>query len=129
MGYFLDSSVIISSIIGRNDAVDELWHFPNNEYLVNEYVVKEVRRILKQKFHYSYFRIELALERIGREVTILPTPPMNVYRKIRITDKSDRPIVYSAVQYNCVLVTEDPLLLKEGQKYVRTMLPKDVPPE
>jgi hypothetical protein len=54
---------------------------------------------------------------------------MNVYRKIWITDKSDRPIVCSAMQHDCVLVTEDRLLLKEGQRYVKTMRPEDVPPQ
>ncbi len=78
---------------------------------------------------YSDYDIDLAIENIERNANLLPDPSKNECRKIRITDKSDRPIVYSAMKHDCVLVTEDRLLLKEGRKYVRTMRPEDVPPE
>ena len=125
----MDTSVMVSYITNRNTQVDPLMMYDKHDLFINEYVVKEIRRVLKHEFQFSDFQIELTLERILRKIFVLPTPSKNEARKVKITDKSDRPIVCSAMKHECVLVTEDRLLQKEAGRYVRTMLPKDIPSE
>jgi len=129
MRLFLDSSTVISIIVERNEKARSIWALVDADLFIDDYVVKEIRRILRTGFGRSDYEIEIALEMIDRRCTILPDPSRNLCGKIRITDKSDRPIVCSAMQHDCVLVTEDRLLQKEAGRYVRSMLPKDVPPE
>ena len=74
--------------------------------ITNEYVIKEYRRtLLNQGF--SGEDIENSLSLLRKKMTILPTPAKDKFQKIDLTDKSDKPIVYSAKTYPCTLVTND----------------------
>ena len=129
MRLFLDTSVLVSIISERTEEAQSLWKSHSGELVVNEYVMKELRRILQTRLGNNDYVVNLTVERVERRCTVVPDPSNNEFRKIRITDKSDRPIVCSALQHECVLVTEDRLLLKEAPRYVRAMRPEDVAPD
>ncbi len=116
---FLDTTVIISAVTGR--ALSSLWILEERdiERYTNEYVIKEVRRVLK-KFQYNPEQINKVVEHVREKCLVLSTPSKEEIKKILIQDKSDRPIVYSAKKAGCILITDDGGLRRSGKKYVKT---------
>ena len=77
------------------------------EKLTNEYVIREVRKILKSRFGYSEFQINGAIDSIRLRCEVCLNPPPNRFKKLEIRDKSDKPIVQGAIDNKCTLVTGD----------------------
>jgi len=63
--------------------------------------------VLKKSFDFSEDEINYAMEDIYLKIEILPNPNINEYKKIKIRDRSDRPIVCAAQKYNCRLLIRD----------------------
>ena len=129
MRLFLDTNVLVSAYENRSLASKSILFSGKYDLLINEYCWKETMKVLEREFGRPQTDLQEFKETVERKCSMLPTPNNNQFKKIDITDKSDRPIVCSALQYDCILVTEDRLLLKEARKYVRTMRPEDVPLE
>ncbi len=123
---FLDSTIIISAVTSRNPNASLLFIEEGNELYTNEYVVKEVRRILANAFDFPAEMVNKTIDFIEAKCIVLPMPNKNEFKKIEIKDKSDKPIVCSAMKKKCVLVTEDGLLYVEAKKYVITARPEEV---
>lgn len=120
--YFLDTNVLIAG----SAAPQTIPHAENlltsslADKYANEYAVKEVRRILQAKYGLRQEEVNTAANFIRQQVTVTSTPQKHEFSKLDLTDKSDKPILCSAIQLNATLVTEDHHLLMEGKKYVNT---------
>ncbi len=101
-----------------------LFNYPAAKF-TNEYAVKEYRHVLAKQGSLPH-DTENALAEIRKNVKILPSPQKHEFEKIVITDKSDRPIVCSAMKANCILVTNDRRTYREAQKYVAVKTPKEI---
>ena len=51
---------------------------------------------------------------------MLPTPNKKEFVKIAISDKSDKPVVCSAMKEGCVLVIDDEETYIDAKRYVET---------
>jgi len=123
---FLDTTVVISSITARNPASVILVSEKRYELVVDEYVIKETRRVLSDEFEFSDQDVNRSIDFIRENMTVVPMPSKNEFKKLNMKDKSDRPIVCSAKRNNCILVTEDGLLHTQAKKYVVTVRPDEV---
>jgi predicted nucleic acid-binding protein len=87
---FLDTPVIVSGVTKRNKAsYDLLLNYPGELY-TNEYVLKECIRVLKKEFGFSADMVNRALDYVRFRCKVMPTPNKNEFRKISISDKTDR---------------------------------------
>ena len=118
--FFLDTTIIISAITGRNLKCVEIFQNKNFELFTNEYAIKEVRRILSDVFKFSSHEINENVEYIESKCTILPKPTKNDIKNIKISDNSDKPIVYSAVKLKIPLVIDDHKTYLDAKKYIKT---------
>ncbi len=123
---FLDSTVIISALTSRNPASVLIIIEPKSPLFTNEYVIKEVRRILGNEFKFTVDEVNRSIDFMRDILVVLPMPNKNEFKKIQIEDKSDKPIVYSAKKSGCILVTEDRLLYQNAKKYVQTLKPEEL---
>jgi len=123
---FLDSTVIISAITARDP--DSVLILIEQRYTLftNEYVIKETRRILDSVFGFTPDEINRSIDLVRDNCVVLKMPHKKDFKKIKIEDKSDRPIVYSAMKNQCILVTHDRLLIKNAKKYVKALTPKEL---
>lgn len=123
---FLDSTVIISAITARDP--DSVLILIEQRYTLftNEYVIKETRRILDSVFGFTPDEINHSIDLVRDNCVVLKMPHKRDFKKIKIEDKSDRPIVYSAMKNQCILVTHDRLLIKNAKKYVKALTPKEL---
>lgn len=121
---FLDTNVLVAGSFTLQPDHELMFHHPA-EKLTNEYVVKEYRRVLAKQGVLPH-DTENALEQIRRHVKILPTPQKHEFEKITLTDKTDRPIVCSAMKANATLVTNDRRTYREAKNYVQVKTPKEV---
>ncbi|UCE72841.1 MAG: hypothetical protein JSV56_07335 [Methanomassiliicoccales archaeon] len=123
---FLDSTVIISAITARDS--DSVLIFVEGRYslFTNEYVIKETRRILDSEFGFTQDEINRSIDFVRNSCVVLKMPHKRDLKRIKIEDKSDRPIVYSAMKNKCILVTHDRLLIKSAEKYVKTLIPNEL---
>ena len=90
-----------------------------------EYVLKEFRRALTNR-GFSQGRINRFVDLIHQECTVLPTPSSESFSRCKLSARSDRPIVASAVKAGCILVTHAHVLLKEARAYVEAMTARDL---
>ena len=123
---FLDSTVIISALTSRNPASVLIIIKQKFPLFTNEYVIKEVRRILGIEFKFTVDEVNRSIDFMRDILVVLPMPNKNEFKKIQIKDKSDKPIVCSAKNSGCILVTEDRLLYQNAQKYVQTLKPEEL---
>ena len=123
---FLDSTVIISALTVRDP--DSVLILIEGRYTLftNEYVIKEIRRILDSEFGFTQDEINRSIDFVRDNCIVLQMPRKKDFTRIEIEDKSDRPIVYSAMKNRCILVTQDRLLMQNATKYVRTLAPRDL---
>lgn len=119
MRLFLDTTVLLSALTGRKRAARKLLD-GSHQLFTSEYAVKEVRRVLAGHFGLPQHSIELAVDEIRSRARVLPTPGINEFQKIILSDKSDAPLVCGAMKANCVFVTDDSKTLAEARKYVKT---------
>ena len=123
---FLDTSVIVSGLTSRNPDATILLLDDEFKRFTNEYVIKELRRVLQDYFEFSLEEVNEAIDLVREKCIVRHIPTKNELNKIKIKDKSDRPIVFSAMKNDCILVTEDGLLHKQAKKYVRTARPDEI---
>ncbi|MBI5036713.1 PIN domain-containing protein [Candidatus Micrarchaeota archaeon] len=121
---FLDTNVLVAGSFALQPNHELLFNYPADK-LTNEYAVKEYRRVLAKQGVLPH-DTENALSEIRKKVRILPTPQKQEFEKINLTDKSDRPMVCSAMKTNSVLVTNDLRTYQEAQKYVTARTPKEI---
>jgi predicted nucleic acid-binding protein len=118
--FFLDTSIIISAITGRSLKCIEILENKSFRLFTNEYAIKEVRRILKDVFKFTLKEINENVEYIESKCIILAKPTKNDIKNIKITDKSDTPIVYSALKMKIPLIIDDQQTYLDAKKYVKT---------
>jgi len=116
----LDANVLIDGIV--DDDAHSLKILTKNEVALftNEYALKEFRRVVAKK-NYTPEKINAFIDHIRDRCTVLPTPSKEVFARYRLSDRSDRPIVASAVKAGCVLISHDHVLLQEARPYVKAM--------
>jgi predicted nucleic acid-binding protein len=118
--YFLDTTILISALTGRSLRCVEILESNKYKFYTNEYAIKEVKRILKDIFELTPDEINENIEYIETRCIILPKPSKNELRNIKITDKSDKPIVATAKKLNIPLIIDDHITFKDAKKYVNT---------
>ncbi len=123
---FLDSTVIISALTSRNPASVLIFIEQGVPLYTNEYAIKETRRVLGSEFGFSPDEVNRSIDFVRDNCEVLKIPHKKDFKKINIEDKSDRPIVYSAMINGCILVTEDRRLKQNAIKYVRTIRPEEL---
>ncbi|MFQ5405856.1 MAG: PIN domain-containing protein [Candidatus Micrarchaeia archaeon] len=115
MRLFLDTNVLTSATSGNKQAA-KLFLKPKEELFTNEYVLKELRRVLLEKYGATQKLANTTIDEIRRKCTVLPSPSKQACKKIKIEDRSDTPIVAGALQASAALVTLDRKLLKQAKK-------------
>lgn len=123
--YFLDSNVIIMAIL-RPDEIEGriVFSFPATKF-TNNYVIKEIRRVMLNK-KIPQNEIEAEVTEVKRHVIVLSTPPKHEFQKLEITDKSNKPIVCSALKAGCVFISNDVKTRNDAKKYVKAQTPEEV---
>ena len=119
--FFLDTTIIISAITGRNLKCVEIFQNRNFKLFTNEYAIKEVKRILSDVFKFTPQEINENVDYIENKCVILPKPTKNDFKNIKISDKSDKPIVASAIKLNIPLIIDDHITYHDAKKYVKTL--------
>jgi predicted nucleic acid-binding protein len=107
--FFIDTTVAISAITGRNKDAWILLESGKKRLIslfVNEFVIKEIRRTLKE-FDFSPEKINYAIDYVSECCTVRKTVPKVRFSKYAIQDRNDIPILAGAVQESAILVTED----------------------
>jgi predicted nucleic acid-binding protein len=123
---FLDTSVIIGKILNISKEAEKVFNDPSLDLYTNEYAIKELYHVLKKKFSFSESEIGYAIEYVRAVCVVLPMPSKHEIKSIRISDKSDRPIVYSAKKHGLILYIDDEKTYLEAVKYTKVKrIPKD----
>jgi predicted nucleic acid-binding protein len=115
---FLDTSVIIAAVTGTSAEAFELVFTSSSEAHTNEYVLKEVYHVLKD-LGFKEELIARVLDSIKEKLIIHKDPPVNAFKKLNMRDKSDRPIVCSAMILGCTLIIADEVTYQDAKKYVK----------
>lgn len=115
MKVFLDTNVLISSLTTRGLCSDLLQRIiADHELIVCDAVLKELERILTDKFHLPQSLLAAYLQLLREEATIVEAEKMPHLPKI--SDPDDRPIVACAIIARAnVFVTGDKALLDLGR--------------
>lgn len=124
--YFLDTTILISALTGRSLRCVEILESNKYKFYTNEYAIKEVKRILKDIFELTPDEINENIEYIETRCIVLPKPTKNELRNIKITDKSDIPIVVSAKKFNIPLIIDDYVTYKDAKKYIKTFKSSEI---
>ncbi len=125
--FFIDTTVAISAITGRNKEAWILLESGKKKVIllfVNEFVIKEIRRTLKE-FNFSHERINYAIEYVLECCIVRKNVPKARFSKYVIKDKNDIPILAGAVQESAVLVTEDNALKNDAKTYLECVNPSE----
>ena len=124
--YFLDTTILVSAITGRDLKCIEI--LENSEFVLyaNEYIIKEVRRILREVFNFSSSDINESVDHIKSKCKILPQPSKNEVKTIDISDKSDKPIVASAKKLKIPLIIDDHSTYIDAKKYIQTFKSNEI---
>jgi len=118
---FLDTNILLSSLIADRKAhISCLSILLQNNYqlVTNEYVLKEVRKVLEGIYSYDQEDINRFIEFIRAKMEIVKTPSKEEIKKINSNDKSDRPIISSAQKHRCILITDDMPTRNNAGKYI-----------
>jgi len=116
--YLFDTSVLLAGLMGTSKRSERYYDDDTVEKVTIEYVLKESYRVLRDFFKLNEDEINHAMEDIHEKIRILPNPTVGEFRKINISDKSDRPIVCAAKKYGCTLLLRDYRTYKESQDIV-----------
>ncbi len=125
--FFIDTTVAVSALTGRNKDAWILLESGKRRLVllfVNEFVIKEIRRALKE-LGFSQEKINYAIDYIFECCTVKKNIPKTKFLKYNIQDKNDMPILAGAVQESAVLVTEDALLKDDAKKYIESVNPSE----
>lgn len=124
MRVFLDTNIWISLFIGSGSCIDlvEYCRFEHS-LLTSETVLKEVRSVLKAKFHYSHSEVELAISFIQKNAELTKDKPSSM--KTNCRDKADEAILLSALAAKTtVIITGDQdLLALSGFEGIKILTP------
>lgn len=115
MKVFLDTNVLISSLTTRGLCSDLLQRtIADHELIVCNAVLKELERVLTEKFHLPQSLLVAYLHLLQEEATVVEAEKMPHLPKI--TDPDDIPIVACAIVAKAnVFVTGDKALLDLGR--------------
>ena len=115
---FLDTSVLIGKVLKISEDAEKVFNDPYIEKYTNEYALKELYHVPKNSFNFSETNIGYAIDYIRESCVVLPAPKKEEFKNIKLQDKSDRPIVYSAYSNNLVLFIDDERTYQDAKKYV-----------
>lgn len=124
--FFVDTTVAVSALTGRND---EAWALLESGrrglvlLFVNEFVIKEIRRTLRE-FRISQEKINYGIGYVMECCKVRKNVPKSEFLKYNIRDKNDRPII-AAAHESAFLVTEDAVLVEDARKYIECGTPGD----
>ena len=127
LNFFIDTTVAISAITGRNKDAWILLESGKKRLVslfVNEFVIKEIRRTLKE-FDFSQERINYAIDYVSECCIVRKNVPKAKFSKYVIGDRNDIPILAGAVQESAILVTEDNPLKNDAKKYIECVDPSE----
>ena len=125
--YFIDTNELIRAITESDPFSVRLFKDTTKKKIINDYVLKETRRVLSEDFLYSHYDIDLAMEKISAKFRVVSNPPKNRFKKLnKIRDKSDRPIVQSAIDHECILITRDRRTYQDAKIYLETKTAKEI---
>jgi predicted nucleic acid-binding protein len=125
--FFIDTPVAISAITGRNKDAWILLESGKRRLIllfVNEFVIKEIRRTLKE-FDFSQENINYAIDYVSECCTVKKNVPKAKFTKYLIQDRNDIPILAGAVQESAILITEDNALKNDAKKYLECVNPSE----
>ncbi|MEA3559134.1 MAG: hypothetical protein U9R75_07775 [Candidatus Thermoplasmatota archaeon] len=116
---FLDTSVLLGKVLKLSRQAERVFTDPDIEKYTNEYALKEMYHVLKKNFKFSEIQISYAIDYVRQECIILPSPKKEEIQSIKIRDKADRPIVYSAKKYDLILYIDDEKTYQDSKKYAK----------
>ena len=125
--FFIDTTVAISAITGRNKDAWILLESGKKRLIslfVNEFVIKEIRRTLKE-FDFSQEKINYAIDYVSECCTVRQNVPKTKFSKYVIQDRNDIPILAGTVQESAILVTEDNALKNDAKEYLECVNPSE----
>ncbi len=125
--FFIDTTVVVSALTGRNKDAWILLESGKRGFVslfVNEFVIKEIRRTLKE-LGFSQEKINYSVDYVSERCTVRKNIPKAKFLKYNIQDKNDLPILAGALQESAVLVTEDTLLKDDAKKYIESAAPSE----
>lgn len=117
---FLDTNILMSTILPeRSNHIYAISIVLQNRIplFTNDYVIKEVRRILLE-YRFGLEDVEKLIEFFQTKIEVVKTPSKEELETIKAKDKSDGPIIKSAEKLDCVLVTDDTIAKRSAEKYV-----------
>lgn len=126
--FFLDTNILLSSLItGRKAHIFSLSILLQNniQLVTNEYVIKETRKILKEIYLFDSEDIHRFMEYLRCKIEVVKTPSKEEFKIINSNDKSDRPIIFSAKKYDCILITDDTPTKNDAKKYITALGSKE----
>ena len=118
---FLDTNILLNSLIpDRKAHISSLSIILQNNIplVTNEYVLKEVRKILEETYSFNREDINQFMEFLRTKLEIVKTPSKEEFKTINAGDKSDRPVIFSAKKHSCIFITDDAPTKKDANKYV-----------
>ena len=121
---FLDTNILTVACLYPQTVEERLVFHTDLNKMTNEYAIKEFRRIMLDH-GFSNYDIENCLFQIKQKVTVVPTPNSQKFKQVKISDKSDKPLVYSAMDSDCVFITNDRKTYIEAKSYVETKTPEE----
>lgn len=125
---FLDTNILISTLIPDRKAHISCLSIllQNNIPLItNEYVIKETRKILEEIYLLDSENIPRLIDFLRCKMEVVKTPSKEEFKMINSIDKSDRPIIFSAKKYGCILITDDTPTKNDAKKYITALGPKE----
>jgi predicted nucleic acid-binding protein len=125
--FFIDTTVAISALTGRNKDAWLLLESGRKGLImlfVNEFVIKEIRRALKE-FEFSQEQINYAVDHVSECCIVKKNVSKANFSKYDIQDRNDIPILAGAVQESAVLITEDKALKNDVKKYLDCANPSE----
>lgn len=126
MRFIFDTNVIIATFISQGYCHDVFeYACKNHEVIVSDYILQEVEKTLKKKFHFSKGEIDEVIDYITHFCVIIDTVTALPKRACR--DKTDDAIIAVAFQEDAhALFTGDKdLLVLKKYQYIPILAPKN----
>jgi|GEM_PF-1626368 len=121
---FLDTNILLSTLIPDRKAhilCLSILLQNNIQLITNEYGIKETRKILEEIYLFDSEDIHRFMEFLRCKIEVVKIPSKEEFKMINSKDKSDRPIIFSAKKYDCVLITDDILTKNDAKKYIMAL--------
>ena len=108
MRIMLDTNVIISHILFNNDKMEKFFNFALNkdELIISNVIIDELKELFSKKFRNKISILNIFLKTLHAEcINVYGIDDMSLFE---IRDKSDYPVLYSAIKGNVdIFVTGD----------------------